>query len=84
MSDYIELMFISNLSRAKRLSETEYDLYIREDVNNNKQRVWFYFSVENSLPIENVTFHVVNFSKVRLLYKRGLSPVHKSETQPEW
>lgn len=41
------LIFLGNLARIDFVSECEFDLFIRPDTCNPKQRVWFYFSVEN-------------------------------------
>lgn len=36
-----------NIGEVTQLSECEYDIKIRPDTNNNRHRLWFYFSASN-------------------------------------
>lgn len=38
-----------NIGEVTQLSECEYDIKIRPDTNNNRHRLWFYFSVHTTL-----------------------------------
>lgn len=42
-------MHSGNLGEVTQLSECEYDIKIRPDTNNNRHRLWFYFSVHTTL-----------------------------------
>ncbi|XP_065904328.1 cytosolic carboxypeptidase 6-like [Dysidea avara] len=73
-----------NLGRVDYISEFEYDLFIRPDTCNPKFRVWFNFSVRNMKADQRVIFNLVNFSKVKSLYRDGMSPMVKSTSRPVW
>uniref|UniRef100_A0A915BTU0 Cytosolic carboxypeptidase N-terminal domain-containing protein n=2 Tax=Parascaris univalens TaxID=6257 RepID=A0A915BTU0_PARUN len=74
-----------NLGRVDMISECEYDLFVRPDTCNPRQRVWFYFAVENALPKQRVVFNVVNFSKLRTLFDTAsAAPVVRCCTQMSW
>lgn len=73
-----------NLGKVDYISEFEYDLYIRPDTCNPKFRVWFNFSVRNMKADQRVIFNLVNFSKVKSLYRDGMSPMVKSTSRPVW
>ena len=53
------------------LSPSEYDLHVRPDTRNIKQRIWFYFTVKNTAPGQRVIFNIVNLSKAKSLFREG-------------
>ncbi len=73
-----------NLGRVDYISDFEYDLFIRPDTCNPRLRVWFNFTVSNTLPGQRVIFNIVNFSKTKSLYRDGMSPLVKSTTRQKW
>ncbi|KAJ3391394.1 Cytosolic carboxypeptidase 6 [Lobulomyces angularis] len=73
-----------NLGKVDIISEFEFDINIRPDTSNLRQRVWFYFSVSNTQPGQKVILNIVNFSKTKTLYREGASPVVRSKNKPEW
>jgi hypothetical protein len=68
-----------NLGNVERTDENEYNLEIRQDTNNPKFRLWFYFSVSGYKSRQTVLFHINNFSKNKSLYRNGQSPIVKIE-----
>ncbi|KAJ3225288.1 Cytosolic carboxypeptidase 6 [Clydaea vesicula] len=72
-----------NLGKVDIISEFEFDINIRPDTSNLRQRVWFYFSVSNTQPGQKVILNIVNFSKTKTLYREGASPVVRSKNKPE-
>lgn len=68
-----------NLGNVERTDENEYNLEIRQDTNNSKFRLWFYFSVSGYRSRQTVLFHINNFSKNKSLYRNGQSPIVKIE-----
>lgn len=62
-----------NLLRAIKLSDYEYNLTIRSDMNSNGNNHWYYFSVMNPRKTP-ITFHIVNMKKCDGLYKLGMKP----------
>ncbi|CAN0073672.1 unnamed protein product, partial [Scytosiphon promiscuus] len=76
--------FSGNIGEVVQLSECEYNIKIRPDTNNNRHRLWFYFSVCNVRAQQQVLFSIVNFSKTKSLYREGLAPVVSSRRRPQW
>jgi len=74
-----------NLGNVEYVSEHEYNLEIKQDSNNNKFRLWYYFSVTNFTPKSTVLFNITNFSKSKSLYRTGQSPlVCTEENRNRW
>lgn len=73
-----------NLGKVELLSEIEYDIHIRPDTRNPKQRIWFFFKVRNCYAGQRVIFNIINFSKTKSLYREGMAPLVKSTSRPEW
>ncbi|CEF70735.1 Cytosolic carboxypeptidase 6 [Strongyloides ratti] len=74
-----------NLGRIDIINNNEYDLFIRPDTYNDKQRVWFHFEVRNALPNQKVIFNFRNLSKKNVLLKKGVaSPVVKEPGSDVW
>jgi hypothetical protein len=66
------------------IGESEYELHVRADTENPRYRLWFHFCVRNNKPKQKVVFHVVNFSKSKSLYRDGMSPTVRSQSDPAW
>ena len=60
-----------------RVSELEYDLYLKVDSNTRGHRQWFYFSMKNEKPC-TVKLHLYRFKKVYSLFQRGMRPYFRS------
>lgn len=58
---------------AVRVSENEYDLFMRIDTNTRGHAQWFNFIVRNTGK-KRVRFNIVNFTKNRSLYSRDMHP----------
>ena len=77
-----------NLDMVVKVSEAEYDLYMRVDSNTQGHNQWFYFKVKNKSSI-TVKFNVLNFTKRESLYKYGMrvsvySELENSYTHKGW
>ena len=59
-----------NLDTAIRISDTEYDLFMRVDSNTKGHTNWYYFEVENGDWIGSVQFNFCNFRREKSLYQR--------------
>lgn len=66
-----------NLGKVEAVNHFEYNLEIRQDSNNQKFRLWYYFSVEGFKKNQVALFNITNFSKGRSLYRTGQSPLVK-------
>eukprot|EP00047_Mylnosiga_fluctuans_P020776 m.96273 g.96273 ORF g.96273 m.96273 type:complete len:493 (+) comp8626_c0_seq4:70-1548(+) len=73
-----------NLSRVEQIDEVEFDLYIRSDTQNPKQRIWFHFTVRNTAIGQRAIFNFVNYSKSKSLYRHGMTPLVRSTSRPQW
>ncbi|EEH53197.1 uncharacterized protein MICPUCDRAFT_21490, partial [Micromonas pusilla CCMP1545] len=73
-----------NLGTTRMIGESEYELHVRADTENPRYRLWFHFCVRNNKPKQKVVFHVVNFSKSKSLYRDGMSPTVRSQSDPAW
>lgn len=64
-----------NLSKAIRVSETEYELLLEEDFNTSGHFHWFYFRTKSRLPVSTtVRFKILNMMKTTSLYSSGFQP----------
>ena len=59
-------------------------MFIRPDTCNPRIRFWFHFSVENVQREQRVIFNMVNLSKARNLFARGMTPVVRSSRRKKW
>ncbi|CAH1400634.1 unnamed protein product [Nezara viridula] len=64
-----------NLSKAIKITEVYYQLYLRTDLYTNRHCQWFYFMVENMKKNTQYRFSIVNLSKGESLYSVGMKPV---------
>jgi len=73
-----------NLGKAEAVSKYEYEIHVRPDTRNQRQRIWFYFKVRNTAANQHVLFSVVNSSKDKSCYRYGMTPVVRSTSRPTW
>ena len=73
-----------NLGHVEATSPHEYNLQIRHDTNNNRFRLWYYFSVSNFKANQIALFTINNFSKGRSLFRTGLTPLVKINDDGHW
>ncbi|XP_023345018.1 cytosolic carboxypeptidase 6 [Eurytemora carolleeae] len=73
-----------NLGRVDFINDYEYDLFIRPDTCNPRYRFWFNFSVENVHVDQRIIFNIVNISKTRNLFAKGMTPIVRSTSRPKW
>jgi len=83
--DDITLVFESrfesgNLRRAIKVSEGEYDLMCRPDINTNSYAQWFFFSISNTR-VKRYKFNIINMLKSDSLFNQGMKPVIYSLTE---
>ena len=62
-----------NLQKAVKLSDYEYNLYLKSDSGNQNHNHWYYFSVHNPRK-SSVTFRICNLKKYDPLYDLGMKP----------
>ena len=77
-----------NLRMAIQISENEYDLLLKNDINAFKYAHWFFFQVKFTIPKEcqNKTFkfNIINCEKEESIYNRGLKVLSFSEKSGIW
>jgi hypothetical protein len=56
-----------NLDMVNKLTENEYDLYMRVDSNTHGHNQWFYFKAISNLNMK-AKFNIVNFTKRKSLF----------------
>mmetsp|Transcript_19970 Transcript_19970/g.36999 ORF Transcript_19970/g.36999 Transcript_19970/m.36999 type:complete len:620 (+) Transcript_19970:488-2347(+) len=57
---------------ATKLSSTEYNLLLQNDVNSNGHTQWFFFKVDNTTKHLAVKFNILNLVKGASLYNEGM------------
>ena len=57
---------------AQKVSESEYNLLMQNDINTNGHTQWFYFQVKNTKKNSNIRFNIMNFSKCDSLFNYGM------------
>nr|CAG4713763.1 unnamed protein product [Naegleria fowleri] len=73
-----------NLEKVIRVSDFEYELYIRGDTFNPSKKMWFYFKVSNVLKNQKVLFTIMNLTKNKSLYRYGMTPFVSSTSRNRW
>lgn len=61
-----------NLLAAIKMSDTEYDLILQNDINTNGHTQWYFFRVGNTRKGQKVTFNIINLAKPDSLYNQGM------------
>ena len=57
---------------ASKLTDSEYNLLLQNDINTNGYSQWFFFKVSNTLKSHKVKFKILNQYKINNLYKMGM------------
>ncbi|CAF0810559.1 unnamed protein product [Rotaria sordida] len=65
----------SNLRKAIQITEEEYDLILRPDINTFRYHQWFYFEVSNMRNDITYRFNIINFEKINSQFNVGMQPV---------
>jgi ribosomal protein L32 len=61
-----------NLSMAAKVSDSEYNLLLQNDVNSRGHTQWFFFRVTNTTKDLRVKFNILNLVKGASLYNQGM------------
>jgi hypothetical protein len=61
-----------NLLAAIKVSETEYDLILQNDINTNGNTQWYFFRCSNTFKGQKVKFNILNLAKPDSLYNYGM------------
>lgn len=72
-----------NLRRAVKISDTEYDLHLKNDYGTNGYTQWYFFKVTNTRKDKTYRFNIVNLMKPDSNYNQGMKPLIYSVRQAE-
>jgi len=72
-----------NLRKAVKISDTEYDLYLKNDYGTNGFTQWYYFRVSNTRKDRVYRFNIVNLMKPDSNYNQGMKPLIYSVKEAE-
>lgn len=72
-----------NLLAALKITESEYDLILGNDINTNGHTQWYFFRVGNTKKGQKVTINIVNLAKADSLYNYGMKILCFSERMKE-
>ena len=61
-----------NLLGAVKISDTEYDLILQNDINTNGHTQWFFFRISNTFKGKKVKINIINLAKSDSLYNNGM------------
>ena len=70
-----------NLNLAIKVSDSEYNLILQNDINTNGHTQWFFFKVENTFANKQVKFNCINLAKSDSLYNYGMKVLCYSEIE---
>lgn len=73
-----------NLDIVIRVSEAEYDLFMRVDSNTRGHTSWYNFTLNGVAKGERIRLNICNFSKSRSLYERGMRPYVLRKSSNKW
>jgi len=80
----IESRFESgNLYLASKVSDSEYNCMMQNDINTSGHTQWFYFRVMNTRAGHTVKFNIMNYSKPDSLFNYGMKISVYSEKKAE-
>ena len=71
-----------NLDKVVRVSNSEYDLYMRSDTKTYGNYKWFYFKITNKSEDQTVRLNIVNFKELHSLFSEGQKPMVKHNKHP--
>ena len=69
-----------NLETVFKLSPTEYNLVLQNDINTKGNTQWFFFNVKNTTKSLKVKFNIINLCKSDSLYNQGMQVLVYSES----
>lgn len=72
-----------NLRRAQKVSENEYNLYLRNDYNTTSYTQWYYFRITNIKRGVSYKFNIVNLIKPDSTFNQGLKPLFYSKKEAD-
>lgn len=72
-----------NLRRAVKITDTEYDLYIKNDYGTAGYCQWYYFRIQNTRKDRTYRFNIVNMMKPESNYNQGMRPLIYSVKEAE-
>ena len=61
-----------NLSLVSKITDSEYNLLLQNDINTNGYSQWFFFKVSNTFKGSKARFNILNLYKHSSLYKSGM------------
>ena len=61
-----------NLLAAMKVSDSEYDMFLQNDINTNGHTQWYFYRVTNTRKGAKVKFNMNNLSKSDSLYNDGM------------
>ena len=74
-----------NLRMAIKLTDNEYDLILRNDINANKYAQWFYFKIQIKFKEpKRIKFNIINCEKADSPYSKGSRILQYSTTTNKW
>ena len=71
------------MRKAVKISDTEYDLYLKNDYGTNGYTQWYFFRVQNMRKDRKYRFNIVNFMKPDSNYNQGMKPLIYSVKEAE-
>jgi hypothetical protein len=72
-----------NLRRAIKVSDTEYDLFLKNDYGTTGYTQWYFFQVKNTRKDKVYRFNIVNMMKPDSNYNQGMKPLVYSVREAE-
>ena len=61
-----------NLLATIKVTDSEYDLFLQNDINTNGHTQWYFFRVSNVRKGQTVRFNILNLAKPDSLYNEGM------------
>lgn len=72
-----------NLRRVVKISDYEYDLFLKNDYGSNGHTQWYYFRAHNTRKGKTYRFNIVNLIKPDSNYNQGMKPLIYSQKDAE-
>jgi cytosolic carboxypeptidase protein 2/3 len=72
-----------NLRRVIKISDTEYDLFLKHDYGTCAYTQWYFFRVHNTRKDKTYRFNLVNMMKPDSNYNMGMKPLVYSVKEAE-
>jgi len=73
----------ANLRKAVKISDYEYDLYLKNDYSTNGFTQWYFFRMQNTRKDKVYRFNIVNLMKPDSNYNQGMKPLIYSVKEAE-